>query len=87
MFHSWKEWFGSQSVVTVKKLYRDPVQLTWGKPCIWLANKDPRDELLADITERTPRGKIVHIENDIDWLNANCTFVELDEPIFRANTE
>lgn len=87
MFHSFKEWFGAQSVVTVKKLYRDPVQLQWGKPCIWLSNQDPRDQLRADITERTSRGRIDLIENDINWLEANCIFVEVQDPIFRANIE
>lgn len=87
MFHGFKEWFGSQSVVTVKKLYRDPVQLSWGKPCIWLANSDPREQLRADITERTPMGKVSLINDDVEWLEANCTFVELREPIFRASTE
>lgn len=87
MFPSWKEWLGAQAVVTVKKLYRDPVQMVWGKPSIWLANSDPRDQLRADITERTPLGKINLIEDDIKWLEANCVFVELTESIFRANTE
>jgi len=27
------------------------------------------------------------IYNDIEWMEANCIFVELHEPIFRANTE
>lgn len=86
MFPSFKEWFGAQSVVTVKALYRDPVQIKWGKPCIWLANADPREQLKADITDRTPKGRIDLIYNDIDWMEANCIFVELQEPIFRANT-
>ena len=58
MFPSFKEWFGAQSVVTVKALYRDPVQIQWGKPCIWLANADPREQLKADITERTAGGAL-----------------------------
>lgn len=87
MFPSFKEWLGAQSIVTVKKLYRDPVQVSWGKPCIWLANSDPRDQLKADITERTPRGRIDLIYEDIAWLEANCVFVELTEAIFRASTE
>ena len=81
MFPSFKEWLGSQSVVTVKKLYRDPVQVSWGKPCIWLANSDPRDQLKADITERTPRGRVDLIYEDIAWLEANCVFVELRESL------
>nr|UBJ26129.1 replication-associated protein [Red panda feces-associated gemycircularvirus] len=87
MFPSFKEWLGAQSVVTVKKLYRDPVQVKWGRPCIWLANSDPRDQLQADITDHTARGRVDLIYGDIAWLEANCTFVELKEPIFRANTE
>lgn len=87
MFPSFKEWLGAQSVVTVKKLYRDPVQLKWGKPCIWLANSDPRDQLRQDITMHTPPGRVALIEADVAWLEANCLFVELLEPIFRANRE
>lgn len=87
MFPSFKEWLGAQQVVSVKKLYRDPVQVQWGKPCIWLSNHDPRQQLMADITDRTARGRIDEIDNDIRWLEANCIFVELTEPIFRANTE
>ena len=88
MFPSFKEWFGAQSVVTVKSLYRDPVQMAWGKPCIWLANADPRDQLKADITDRTPKGRVDLIYGDIDWLEANCIFVELQHSIIsQPNTE
>lgn len=88
MFPSFKEWFGAQSVVTVKSLYRDPVQMSWGKPCIWLANADPRDQLKADITDRTPKGRVDLIYGDIDWLEANCIFVELQHSIIsQPNTE
>nr|UTM74958.1 replication-associated protein [Tick-associated circular DNA virus] len=87
MFPSFKEWLGGQSVVSVKKLYRDPVQMPWGKPCIWLANSDPRDQLKADITDRTAKGRIDLIYEDIAWLEANCIFVELTEAIFRASIE
>lgn len=86
MFPSFKEWFGAQSFVSVKKLYRDPVQVPWSKPCIWLSNHDPRAQLMADITDRTPRGKIDEIDNDIRWMEDNCIFVELKESIVRANT-
>lgn len=61
-FQSWKEWFGAQMVVTVKKLYRDPVQITWGKPCIWIANRDPRLDMDHD---------------DVDWMEGNCVFIEV----------
>lgn len=71
-FHSFKEWLGCQEYVTVKLLYRDPKLVKWGKVSIWLANKDPRQDLDVE---------------DIHWLEANCTFVAVEEPIFRANTE
>jgi len=70
-FPSWKEWFGGQMVVSVKKMYRDPVQMEWGKPCIWLANSDPRESLEAE---------------DANWLEGNCDFVYVGEPISRAST-
>lgn len=73
-FPSWKEWMGCQQVITVKKLYRDPVQVTWGKPCIWLSNTDPRTQLKS--------------QEDVQWLEANCKFVEMSESIIaHANTE
>lgn len=86
-FHSWKEWLGAQQVVTVKALYKDPIQLDWGKPCIWLSNRDPREEMWSELSDRSAPGKRAMIQSDVDWLEANCIFVELHEPIFRANTE
>lgn len=71
-FPSFKEWLGSQMYVTVKKLYREPMLLPWGKPCIWLANSDPRDEMS---------------QVDAQWLEGNCDFVELTSAIFHASTE
>lgn len=65
-FPSWKEWFGCQMVVTVKKLYRDPVQINWGKPCIWLSNGDPRTDMERD---------------DMDWLEGNCDFVYVEDSL------
>jgi hypothetical protein len=71
-FPSFKEWLGCQAWVTVKCLYREPKLVKWGKPSIWLSNTDPRD----------------HMENsDIDWMNKNCIFVEINSPIFHANIE
>lgn len=70
-FPAFKEWLGGQQQVCVKRLYRDPKLVTWGKPSIWLSNEDPR----------------IHMdETDVDWINANCIFVNVHSPIFRANT-
>lgn len=72
-FPSWKEWFGSQLVVSVKKLYRDPVQVNWGKPCIWLCNEDPRQMLDPC---------------DVHWLEGNCDFIDVHSSIIsHANTD
>lgn len=81
MFPSFKEWLGAQSIVTVRKLYSNPIQMRWGKPCIWLSNSDPRDQLKADITDRTAKGRVDLIYQDIEWLEANCVFVELTESL------
>lgn len=68
----YKNWLGCQKQFQVKILYKDPVIIDWGKPCIWLSNDDPRLE--------------PHLsETDIQWLEGNCVFVNLREPIFRAN--
>lgn len=71
-FPAFKEWLGCQKWVTVRRLYRDPKLMLWGKPSIWISNTDPR--LGMDPA-------------DVTWLEANCTFVEITEAIFRANTE
>lgn len=72
-FHSWKEWLGGQKVVTVKKMYRDPVQIKWGRPTIYCCNADPREEMKC--------------RDDIEWLEANCTFVYVEHSLIsHANT-
>ncbi|AXB22610.1 replication associated protein [Lynx canadensis faeces associated genomovirus CL1 148] len=70
-FPSFKEWLGCQAYVTVTKKYKEPKLMKWGRPSIWLSNKDPR-------TEMDP--------SDANWLEANCTFIEINTPIFHANT-
>lgn len=71
-FHGFKNWLGCQFNFQVKVLYKDPVMIKWGKPSIWVANSDPRDELQA---------------GEISWMEANCDFVEVTTPIFHASTE
>lgn len=70
-FHSFKEWLGCQAYVSVKILYREPLCMKWGKPSIWLSNRDPRNELDGE---------------DVAWMEKNCIFVECNEPIVRAST-
>ncbi|AXB22626.1 replication associated protein [Alces alces faeces associated genomovirus MP111] len=71
-FPRFKDWLGCQMEFMVKQLYRDPQLFRWGRPCIWVANTDPRLDMTHD---------------DIMWLEANCIFVEITEAIFHANTE
>lgn len=71
-FPRFKDWLGCQMEFQVKQLYRDPQLFRWGRPCIWVANTDPRLEMTHD---------------DIMWLEVNCIFVEITEAIFHANTE
>lgn len=54
-----------------------------GKPCIWLCNLDPRVEMYAQLRQNESREQV---DNDIEWLEGNCIFVEVAEPIFRAST-
>ena len=69
-----KNWLGCQANFQVKVLYKDPVLITWGKPCIWLSNDDPRHE--AHLTD-----------TDVRWLEGNCDFINLTEPIVHASIE
>lgn len=70
-FTGWKEWLGAQPHVTVKRLYKEPILRRWAKPTIWLSNTDPRHDMEPA---------------DVAWMNKNCIFVEVYDPIFRANT-
>lgn len=63
-FPSFKEWLGCQMRVSVKVLHKEPVQLKWNKPSIWLANRDPRLEMHQD---------------DVYWMEANCIFLEIND--------
>lgn len=71
-FPAFKNWLGSQYQFQIKGLYRDPELITWGKPSIWVANTDPREDM-------SPA--------DIEWLEGNCTFVNVTTAIFHANTQ
>nr|QJB18716.1 MAG: replication-associated protein [Genomoviridae sp.] len=71
-FPSFKEWLGAQAWITVKRLYREPKLIKWGKPSIWLANTDPRTDMSQE---------------DVQWMEDNCIFVEVNDPIFHASTE
>lgn len=65
-FHSYKFWLGQQATFTMTDKYRAKKVIKWGRPAIYLANSDPRCDKGADM----------------DWLDANCTFVFLKYPLF-----
>ncbi|AIF34832.1 replication-associated protein [Sewage-associated gemycircularvirus 6] len=65
-FPSFKEWLGCQPHVCVKELYREPRVIEWGKPAIWCSNADPRDDMSYC---------------DVQWMEANCTFIEITEKL------
>lgn len=71
-FHSFKEWMGAQAYVTVKRLYKEPKLVRWGKPSIWLSNTDPRLDMDP---------------SDASWMEDNAVFIDISEPIFHASTE
>ncbi|UOK20985.1 replication associated protein [Chifec genomovirus UA13_100] len=73
----YKDWFGCQWQISVRKLHHDAKLITWGRPIIWLCNKDPR---------------LMHVAtDDVDWewMDDNVIFVEIARPLatFHANTE
>lgn len=66
-FHGFKNWLGAQKQFQIKGLYRDPEMITWGKPCIWLSNTDPRQDL--DYSDNL-------------WMEGNCIFIEITKKLF-----
>lgn len=70
-FPSYKGWLGAQASFTVSDKYRGKQTIRWSRPTIWICNESPSE--WTDV--------------DMKWLNANCIFVEIRHPIFRANTD
>lgn len=66
-FPSYKNWIGAQYQFQVKVMYKDPITIQWGKPCILISNDDPRDQVTA---------------SEVDWLEGNCSFIEIQTPLF-----
>lgn len=77
-FPHWKDWLGGQPYVQVRQLYKDELLLKWGKPTIWLANRDLRDEL-ADMVGRDYSNEAML--TDIAYLETNCIFVHVTSNI------
>ncbi|KAN0085082.1 hypothetical protein V8E54_001549 [Elaphomyces granulatus] len=54
---NWKFWLGGQSEFAIGDKYMRKQRITWGKPCIFIGNSDPRLTLSG---------------TDLSWLEANC---------------
>ncbi|QCW23623.1 MAG: replication-associated protein [Genomoviridae sp.] len=65
-FPQYKWWLGHQAQFYATDKYKGKKLIHWGRPAIWVSNDDPREQHGADA----------------DWLNANCTFVYVDSPLF-----
>jgi hypothetical protein len=59
---NYKNWMGGQDKFTVTDKYRGKVDVTWGKPAIFLSNRNP----LIGIPDEDKR-----------WLKSNCTIIDL----------
>lgn len=78
-FPGWKSWFGAQARIGVRAMYRDAVYVKWGKPIIWCTNRDPRIDMRVDIeNERSHKW----YQDDIDWLETNCIFINVTENLY-----
>lgn len=78
-YFQYKDWLGGQFEFMVQDKYKGKRRVKWGKPSIFICNRDPRDEIGMDDHNKS---KI-----EWDWMEENCLFYELREPIFRASTE
>lgn len=66
-FHNYKSWLGGQKEFYATDKYRHKKLITWGKPCIWIANENPRYNKGVDV----------------EWLEGNCVFIEVNEWLAR----
>jgi len=66
-FHMFKQWFGCQHEISVKRLYRDPKLMVWDRPSIWVSNTNP----LLDMPPE-----------DANWMEANCIFLDVNEKLY-----
>jgi len=69
-FPQWKSFLGCQKRFVLTDKYRKKRTISWGKPCIWLCNRD-----------NDPRGIISGTE--LEWLSGNVKIVELSQPLFQ----
>lgn len=73
-FPGYKQWLGGQFQFTVTDKFKHKRTVKWGKPTVWLCNTDPRNDYYKPGSAP-----------DFGWMEENADFVEIQEPIFRAN--
>lgn len=64
-----KGWLGAQEHFTLTDKYRGKRDWHWGKPCIWLVNKQlsMHEKMTVD---------------DLNWVRGNCVIVHLTRPLY-----
>ncbi|QNI80847.1 replication associated protein [Vochisia rufa associated gemykibivirus] len=67
-FPHYKLWFQGAPQVNCSDKYMSAKSITWGRPCIWLSNQDPK-------TDRSV---------EYEWLQGNCVIVHVNTPIVRV---
>lgn len=80
-FPAWKDWLGGMSHIGLRLMYRDVRLINWGRPCIWCNNSDPRDVIRRSLAMHDGAGDGKFCQEDLDWLEANCQFIEVDEEL------
>jgi hypothetical protein len=72
MLRHYKQILGCQLNFSVSDKYLKKEHIfNWGKPCIYLSNKDPR----------------VYAGVDVEWLDGNCEFVEIKAALFQKREQ
>jgi len=70
---NYKGWLGAQDTFEETDKYKGKKSIKWGRPTIYLANRDPLKQ----------RG--INIEKD--WIRANCFIVHIDKPMCQHTKE
>ena len=67
----WKQWLGAQKHFTCTDKYVGKIDITFGKPCIFLCNRDG-DPFLNHMLG----------EDFLDWLRGNTVYIDIGETLF-----
>lgn len=62
----YKEWLGGQHQFSTTDKYHKKISVSWGRPCIYISNKDPYLTAPPSV--------------DLDWLRGNTICVEITAP-------